>query len=133
MISLFGFNKAIAPIICILFVFLSIAFLNEVQRILDNPKIWYDGTVNTAYVGGREREQLNLFIMYFRQDRKCNMQEKYKNMNEMSLYSVGVTVITTGIGIFFLRGRILNRGIDYERLGMCIDFVFACCYRNAFC
>ena len=38
--------------------FLSIAFFNEVQRILDQPEFWYDGTVNTAYVDGTEREVL---------------------------------------------------------------------------
>src|SRR5699024_4939731 len=58
MISLLIQSKAIAPVVCIVAMFLSIAFFNEVQRILDQPEFWYDGTVNTAYVDGTEREVL---------------------------------------------------------------------------
>ena len=58
MISLLIQSKAIAPVVCIVVMFLSIAFFNEVQRILDQPEFWYDGTVNTAYVDGTEREVL---------------------------------------------------------------------------
>lgn len=106
MISLLVSSKAIAPIICILFVFLSIAFLNEVQRILDNPKVWYDGTVNTAYVGGKEREQLEFIYNVLPAGQEMQYARKdIKNMNEMCLYSVGVTVITTGIGVFFFKRK----------------------------
>ena len=106
MISLLVSNKAIAPVICILFVFLSIAFLNEVQGILDNPKIWYDGTVNTAYVGGREREQLEFIYNVLPTGQEMQYARRdIKNMSEMSIYSVGVTVITTGIGIFFFKRK----------------------------
>ena len=84
MISLLVSNKAIAPIICILFVFLSIEFLNEVQRILDNPKIWYDGTVNTAYVGGREREQLEFIYNVLPAGQEMQYARKnIKNMNDI--------------------------------------------------
>ena len=62
MISLLIQSKAIAPVVCIVAMFLSIAFLNEVQRILDQPEFWYDGTVNTAYVDGTEREVLEYCI-----------------------------------------------------------------------
>lgn len=106
MISLLVSSKAIAPIMCILFVFLSIAFLNEVQRVLDNPPTWYDGTVNTAYVGGEEREKLEFIYNVFPAGQEMQYARRdIKNINEMCLYSAGVTVIATGLGVFFFRRK----------------------------
>jgi ABC-type transport system involved in multi-copper enzyme maturation permease subunit len=55
MINMLIHGKAIAPIICIVTMFLSIFYVNEVKSVLNNPKYWYDGTENAAYVGGAER------------------------------------------------------------------------------
>ena len=106
MISLLVSSNAIAPVICIVAMFLSMAFLNEVQRILDNPKTWYDGKVNTAYVGGKEREQLEFIYNVLPTGQEMQYSRRnIKNMNELCMYSAGVTVITTGIGIFFFKRK----------------------------
>lgn len=106
MISLLVSTKAIAPVICIVAMFLSVAFLNEVQRILDNPKYWYDGTVNTAYVGGKEREQLEFIYDVLPTGQEMQYSRKStENMDKLCLYSVGVTIITTGVGVFFFRRK----------------------------
>ena len=77
MISLLIQSKAIAPVVCIVAMFLSIAFFNEVQRILDQPEFWYDGTVNTAYVDGTEREVLE-FLYNACRSGDAVFQEKYR-------------------------------------------------------
>lgn len=106
MISLLVSSKAIAPVICIVAMFLSVAFLNEVQRILDNPKMWYDGTVNTAYVGGKEREQLEFIYDVIPTGQEMQYARKsIKNMDKLCMYSAGITVVTTGVGIFFFKRK----------------------------
>lgn len=106
MISLLVSSKAIAPVICVVVMFLSIAFLNEVQRVLDNPKIWYDGTANTAYVGGKERNQLEFIYNALPTGQEMQYSRRnIKNMNEMCVYSIGVTIITTGVGVFFFKRK----------------------------
>ena len=107
MVNMLVQTKAAAPVICILMVFLSIAFLGEVQRVLDQPQYWYDGTLNTtSYVDGTERDVLEFIynaiptgqeLQYFRKDTD--------NAGIMSLYSAGITVISTGIGMFFFRRK----------------------------
>lgn len=106
MISCLISSKAIAPVLCILFAFLSITFLNEVQRILDNPEIWYDGTVNTAYVGGEEREKLEFIYHVLPTGQEMEYARRnIKNMNEMSVYSMGITVLSTTVGIVFFKRK----------------------------
>lgn len=101
MINMLIHSKAIAPIICVVAMFLSIFFVNEVQRILDNPKYWYDGTVNTAYVGGKEREQLEFIYNALPAGQEMQYSRKnIENINEMCLYSIGITVITSAVGVF---------------------------------
>lgn len=106
MVSLLVSSKAAAAVICIVAMFISIAFLNEVQKILDNPKTWYDGTANTAYVGGEERARLEFLYNVLPTGQEMQYSRRnIKNMNEMCLYSIGVTVISTGAGVFFFRRK----------------------------
>lgn len=106
MISLLVSSKAIAPVICIVAMFLSIAFLNEVQRCLDNPKTWYDGTANAAYVGGEEREILETIYTAFPAGQEMQYSRKNTdNISEMCLYAIGITVVSTGIGIFAFKRK----------------------------
>lgn len=102
MISLLVSAKAIAPVICIVAMFLSVAFLNEVQRILDEPKYYYDGTLNTtSYVEGTERDVLEFIYNALPAGQEMQYARRStENMNELCMYSIGATIITTGIGIF---------------------------------
>ena len=106
MISLLIQSKAIAPVVCIVAMFLSIAFLNEVQRILDQPEFWYDGTVNTAYVDGTEREVLEFLYNAIPAGQEMQYSRRStENIGEMAAYAAGLTVITTGIGAFFFNRK----------------------------
>ena len=106
MISLLIQSKAIAPVVCIVAMFLSIAFLNEVQRILDQPEFWYDGTVNTAYVDGTEREVLEFLYNAIPAGQEMQYSRRStENIREMATYAAGLTVITTGIGAFFFNRK----------------------------
>ena len=106
MISLLIQSKAIAPVVCIVAMFLSIAFFNEVQRILDQPEFWYDGTVNTAYVDGTEREVLEFLYNAIPAGQEMQYSRRStENIGEMAAYAGGLTVITTGIGAFFFNRK----------------------------
>ena len=106
MISLLIQSKAIAPVVCIVVMFLSIAFFNEVQRILDQPEFWYDGTVNTAYVDGTEREVLEFLYNAIPAGQEMQYSRRStENIGEMAAYAAGLTVITTGIGAFFFNRK----------------------------
>ena len=106
MISLLIQSKAIAPVVCIVAMFLSIAFFNEVQRILDQPEFWYDGTVNTAYVDGTEREVLEFLYNAIPAGQEMQYSRRStENIGEMAAYAAGLTVITTGIGAFFFNRK----------------------------
>lgn len=99
-------SKGIAPVVCIVAMFLSMAFVNEVQRVLDNPQYWYDGSVNTAYVGGKERAQLEFVYNAL----PAGQEKQYagrnlEHMKEMCLYAVGTTVVTSAVGVFFFRRK----------------------------
>ena len=86
--------------------FLSIFVVKEIQRILDNPPYWYDGTVNTAYVDGTERERLVFIYNALPAGQEMQYSKKnIDNLNEICLYSVGITVITTAIGVFLFRKK----------------------------
>ena len=110
MVSLLVQTKAVAPVICILIIFLSMAFLNEVQRMLDQPQYWYDGTLNTtSYVDGVERDVLQ--FIYDATPTGQEMQYSRKDTDKalaMSAYAAGLTVITTGIGMFFFKRKDLR-------------------------
>ena len=101
MVSLLIQSKGIAPVVCIVTMFLSIAFVNEVQRILDEPQYWYDGTVNAAYVDGCEREVLE--FLYRALPAGQGMQyagRQTGQVGQMTLYAAALTVVTTGVGVF---------------------------------
>ena len=103
MISLLIQSKAIAPVVCIVAMFLSIAFLNEVQRILDQPEFWYDGT---AYVDGTELEVLEFLYNAIPAGQEMQYSRRStENIGEMAAYAAGLTVITTGIGAFFFNRK----------------------------
>lgn len=106
MMNMLIHSTAIAPVICIVAMFLSIAIVNEVQRILDQPQYWYDGTVNTAYVEGAERAQLEFIYSALPAGQEMQYSRKnIENINEMCLYSTGITVITSAVGVFFFRKK----------------------------
>ncbi len=109
MINMLIHSKAIAPIICVVAMFLSIFFVNEVQRILDNPQYWYDGTVNTAYVDGAERERLEFIYNALPAGQEMQYSRKnIENINEMCLYSIGIAVITSAVGVLLFRKKDIN-------------------------
>lgn len=106
MVSLLVHNKALAPVISIVGIFLLIAFTNEVQRILDEPKTWYDGTPNLAYVEGAERERLEFIYNALPAGQEMQYARmETKNVGEMCVYSTGMIVLTSGIGSFIFKRK----------------------------
>ena len=76
------------------------------QRILDQPEFWYDGTVNTAYVDGTEREVLEFLYNAIPAGQEMQYSRRStENIGEMAAYAAGLTVITTGIGAFFFNRK----------------------------
>lgn len=99
-------SKAIAPVICIVGMFLSIALTNEIQRILDQPKEYNDGTVNNAYVGGAAREKLEFIYTALPTGQEMQYSRRNtENISEMCLYSIGITIISTGFGVFVFQRK----------------------------
>lgn len=102
MVGLLIQNRAVAPVVCIISMFLVMAFTNEIQRVLDEPRFYLENEPNPNYVDGKEREQLEFF---------CNLspagqgiqyaKPSAKNVGEKCLCSLGTTVISTAVGIFF--------------------------------
>ncbi|MBS6194666.1 MAG: ABC transporter permease subunit [Clostridiales bacterium] len=106
MVSLLVHGKALAPVICIVGIFLLIAFTNEVQRVLDQPKVWYDGTPNMAYVEGAERERLEFIYNALPAGQEMQYARmETKNIGKMCAYSTGMIVLTSGIGSFIFKRK----------------------------
>lgn len=106
MVSLLIQNKAIAPVICIVGMFIMIGFISVIQTALNQPKFWYDGTYNPNYVDGAKRERYE--TLYTALPAGQAMQYigmNTKNMNEICMYSAGLTIITTGVGIFLFKKK----------------------------
>ena len=109
MISMLIQNKAIAPIICILIIFLSMGFISEIQRMLNQPEYYDDGTMNPNYLTGEKREQYEFWYNVLpagQEAQYSNMQTE--NIDNMCLYSAGITIISTGTGLFFFRRKNLK-------------------------
>lgn len=95
-------NRAVAPVVCIVGMFLVLAFTNEMQRTLDEPKYYYDNTVNPGYVDGKERERLEFFCKLSPAGQGLQYAKpSAENAGENCLYSLGTTAFTTAAGIFF--------------------------------
>jgi hypothetical protein len=106
MIGLLFHNKAIAPVICIVAMFLSIGVVNEIKRTLDQPKYYYDGVRNDSYIEGAQRERYK-FMYNFIPAGQASQYSKMslKNIDKMCLYSAGITIVATGIGMFLFRKK----------------------------
>lgn len=99
-------NRAVAPVVCILGMFLVMAFTNEIQRTLEQPRFYYDDTVNPNYVDGKERERLELFYNISPAGQGLQYSKpSVENVGEKCLYSLGIVAVTTAVGIFFFRGK----------------------------
>ena len=110
MINMLIQSKAIAPVVCIVAMFLSVAFVSEVQRILDEPQYYFKGTeneaYNNAYVGGAKREMLEFIYNALPAGQEMQYSRRNtENMEQMCLYSAGITVITSAVGVFFFRKK----------------------------
>ena len=110
MINMLIQSKAIAPVVCIVAMFLSVAFVSEVQRILDEPQYYFKGTeneaYNNAYVGGAKREMLEFIYNALPAGQEMQYSRRNtENMDQMCLYSTGITVITSAVGVFFFKRK----------------------------
>ena len=110
MINMLIQSKAIAPVVCIVAMFLSVAFVSEVQRILDEPQYYFKGTeneaYNNAYVGGAKREMLEFIYNALPAGQEMQYSRRNtENMDQMCLYSAGITVITSAVGVFFFKRK----------------------------
>lgn len=109
MISLLVQNKAIAPVICIVGMFLMIGFVSEVERMLEQPQYFYDNTLNPNYLEGKQREQFEFLYDFLPAGQEMQYaSRKTKNIDNMCLYSACITVVTTGIGTFFFKRKDIN-------------------------
>lgn len=106
MISMLIQNKAVAPVICIVGMFLMIGMVTEVERMLEQPQYYYDDTLNPNYLEGAKRERYEFLYNFLPAGQATQYASgKTENVGEMCLYSAGIAVITTGLGIFFFRRK----------------------------
>lgn len=106
MVSLLVQNKAVAPVICIVGIFLMTGFEMEVARMLKQPKFYYGTERNPNYLEGAARKKFEFYYNFLpagQQMQYAGMQTK--NIDEMCLYSAAITIVTTGIGVFFFRRK----------------------------
>lgn len=101
MVGLLIQSRVVAPVVCILSMFLILAVTNEVQRTLDQPRFYADETPNPGYVDGKERERLE-FICALSPAGQAIQYAKpsAENAGEKSLYSLGIAAAATAVGVF---------------------------------
>lgn len=106
MISLLIQNKALAPVICIVGIFLMIGITSEVKRMLEEPEYYYDDARNSNYLEKDEREKYEFFYNLTPTGQEMQYSGmKTKNITDMCLYSAGIIIITTGIGNFLFNRK----------------------------
>lgn len=106
MISMLIQNKAMAPVICIVGMFVMIGFVSGVERMLEQPQYYYDNTVNPNYLEGKQRERFEFLYNFLPAGQEMQYaSRKTENIGDMCLYSIGIAVITTGIGTFFFQKK----------------------------
>ena len=84
-------------------------FISEIQRMLNQPEYYDDGTMNPNYLTGEKREQYEFWYNVLpagQEAQYSNMQTE--NIDNMCLYSAGITIISTGTGLFFFRRKNLK-------------------------
>ncbi|MFQ8899478.1 MAG: hypothetical protein ACLR71_16050 [[Clostridium] scindens] len=106
MISLLIQNKALAPIVCIVGMFLMLGAVSEIKRMLDQPEYYYDNVKNKNYLDGEIREKFEFCYNFLPAGQEMQYAAmKTENIGGMCLYSLGITAVTTGIGTFFFRKK----------------------------
>lgn len=106
MISLLIQNKAIAPVICIVGMFLMLGVVSEVERMLEQPQYYFDNTLNPNYLEGEQRERYEFLYDFLPAGQEMQYaSRKTQNIGDMCLYSIGITIVTTGIGTFFFKRK----------------------------
>lgn len=106
MISMLIQNKAVAPVICIVGMFLMIGMVTEVERMLEQPQYYYDDTLNPNYLEGAKRERYEFLYNFLPAGQGSQYAaRKTENVGKMCLYSAEIAVVTTGLGMFFFQRK----------------------------
>lgn len=106
MVSLLIQNKALAPVVCIVGMFLMLGAVSEIKRMLDQPQYYYDNTKNNNYLEGETREKFEFLYNFLPAGQEMQYAAmKTENIGEMCLYSLGITIAATGVGTFFFRKK----------------------------
>ena len=106
MICLLVQSKAVAPVICIVAMFLMLGGASELKRMLEAPKKYFDGVPNPNYLTGETREKVQFLYDMLPGGQAFQYAEMdTEHVDEMVAYSTVITVVTTGMGIFFFRKK----------------------------
>lgn len=106
MVSMLIQTKAIAPVVCIVAMFFSVLVLGEVEQSLEQPKYYYDGDYNHAYVDGTQREILTFIYDAIPEGQELQYAgRKTEKTENLCLYAAGLTVFTTAAGGYFFKKK----------------------------
>lgn len=106
MISLLFQNKALAPVICIVGMLLMFEIISEVERMLEQPKFFYNDVINPNYLEGKIREEFEFVdnLLPVGQGKQY-ARMKINAIPEMCLYSTGIMIVTSAIGCFIFKKK----------------------------
>lgn len=124
LISMLSTSKAVTATVCILLTFLFLYMGFQFRGMLNQPEI-IDGTAydengvaykevedfpNPEYLQGNERQVVQFLfnLMLGGQVAQCVGRGTVGNLSQLPIYSLGVILITTGIGVFVFKKKDLK-------------------------
>ena len=124
LISMLSISKAVTATVCILLTFLFLYMGFQFRGMLNQPEI-IDGTAydengvaykevedfpNPEYLQGNERQVVQFLfnLMPGGQVAQCVGRGTVGNLSQLPIYSLGVILITTGIGVFVFKKKDLK-------------------------
>lgn len=120
LISMLNRNKAITAIICILLVVLFLVVGTQMNKMLDEPKTniglimteagqKYEELPNPKYLGDKERNIVQFFYDFIPggQVVQCMTLDAI-NIARLPIYSLIITILTTGAGVIFFKKKDLK-------------------------
>lgn len=124
LISMLSTSKAVTATVCILLTFLFLCMGFQFRGMLNQPEI-IDGTAydengvaykevedfpNPEYLQGNERQVVQFLfnLMPGGQVAQCVGRGTVGNLSQLPIYSLGVILITTGIGVFVFKKKDLK-------------------------
>ncbi len=120
LISMLNHNKAVTAIICILLAFLFLIIGAQLNKMLSEPEtnmavamtengLEYQELPNAKFLDEGERKTVQFFYDFLPggQVVQCTSLEA-ENLSVLPVYSLGISILTTGAGVFFFQKKELR-------------------------